>query len=203
MVHAMTASAHPVPTTQRARRLEIARGADYVARMSRCFAGLGVFALAVFLASPAWSQTPKALLQDPGVWGAFEVKEDGGTACYMAGQPSSSTPKNVRRGKIWLLVTHRPYRKVRDEVSIYIGYPFRKDSEVTVNIDGKSFKMFTDGETAWAPDAKADGALVAAMRAGNKMVIRGVSGRGTKTADTYSLKGFTKAHRAISRSCKG
>jgi hypothetical protein len=159
--------------------------------------------VAVFIGFPAWAQTPKALLQNPGTWGAFQVKEDGGTTCYMAGQPGASKPGNVKRGKIWLLVTHRPYRNIRDEVSIYIGYPFKSGSEVTVNIDGKTYKMFTDGETAWAPNAKADAQLVKAMRAGSKMVIRGLSSRGTKTVDTYSLKGFTRAHKAIGSACSG
>ena len=161
-----------------------------------------IVAIAVLFTVPAWAQAPQALLENPGTWGAFKVKEDDGSACYIAAQPADTEPKNVNRGDIWVLVTHRPYRKVHNEVSIYIGYPFKDDSDVTVDIDGKSFKLFTDGETAWAQDADADSALVTAMRAGNKMVIRGLSSRGTKTTDTYSLKGFTRAHEAINKACQ-
>jgi len=34
------------------------------------------------------------------------------------------------------------------------------------------------------------------------MTILGLSARGTRTRDTYSLKGFTKAYKALGRSCK-
>jgi len=160
-----------------------------------------VLALLVLPLAPALAQQPKALIKNPKHWGAFVVSEKGGTACYLAGQPIDTQPKNVRRGKVWLLVTHRPYRKVRDEVSIYTGYPYRKDSKVQVQIDAKKFEMFTDKETAWAADGKTDAALVKAMRDGIKMVVRGVSSRGTKTKDTYTLRGFTKAHEAIGKAC--
>ena len=43
--------------------------------------------------------------------------------------------------------------------------------------------------------------MVRAMRVGKKLVIRGISSRGTKTTDTFSLKGFTKAYAAMNRSC--
>lgn len=158
-------------------------------------------ATVLLAAAPALAQQPKALIKNPQHWGAFVVTEKGGIACYMAGQPIDTRPKNVRRGKVWLLVTHRPYRKVRDEVSIYTGYPYRKDSKVSVQIDTKKFEMFTDKETAWAADAATDTALVKAMRDGIKMVVRGTSSRGTNTTDSYTLRGFTKAHEAINKAC--
>jgi hypothetical protein len=33
------------------------------------------------------------------------------------------------------------------------------------------------------------------------MVVKGTSSRGTKTTDSYSLLGFTKAHKAIDTAC--
>ena len=33
------------------------------------------------------------------------------------------------------------------------------------------------------------------------MIVQGTSSRGTKTTDTYSLIGFTKAYRAIADAC--
>ena len=44
--------------------------------------------------------------------------------------------------------------------------------------------------------------LVKAMRSGNQLVINGISSRGTKTKDIYSLLGFTSAHNVINRTCK-
>ena len=33
------------------------------------------------------------------------------------------------------------------------------------------------------------------------MIVRGTSARGTLTADTYSLGGFTAGHEAINKAC--
>jgi hypothetical protein len=39
------------------------------------------------------------------------------------------------------------------------------------------------------------------MRKGDKMIVHGESSRGTQTKDTYSLKGFSQAYKAISAKC--
>ena len=161
-----------------------------------------LIAVAFVTAAAAQAQTPKPLLSDPGVWGAFELQENGSKTCYMAAQPGKTAPKDVKRGEVWLLITHRPKKKVKNEVSVYTGYPYKKDSKVAVAIDGKGYSLFTHEETAWARTPSEDGRLVKAMRRGNRMIVRGTSQRGTKTTDTYSLRGFTKAHKAISKACK-
>ena len=158
--------------------------------------------LGVAMTAQAKSKAPKSLLRSPGVWGAFSLKEGKGKACYMAGQPSDSKPGGVKRGPIWVLITHRPYKKIKGEVGVYVGYPFKPGSNVTINVDGKTFKLYTVDDTAWGENPKTEAKLVKAMRAGKKMVIRGTSKRGTKTTDRYSLKGFTRAHKAINRACK-
>lgn len=134
-------------------------------------------------------------------WTAFEMTESGGTTCYIASGPKDSKPKDVNRGEIWMLVTHRPWKNVENEVSFYSGYPYKEDSTVRVDIDGTKFDMFTHGETAWAATPSEDQKLVSAMRKGSKMIIRGVSSRGTDTTDMFSLSGFTAAHEAIGKAC--
>ena len=149
-------------------------------------------------AASAQSPSPLSSFKD---WTAYTVKEEGGLACYIASQPKASEPTDVKRGPIWTLVTHRPYNKVENEVSIYVGYPFENGSEAIAEIDGEKFTLFTDNETAWASSPDLDAKLVAAMRKGRQLVVNGVSQRGTKTSDSYSLLGFTAAHQAISKAC--
>lgn len=162
---------------------------------------LGLAMGGLLFAGTAAAQNPTSLITNPGKWGAFTVKEKDGTACYLAGKPDDTAPDGVKRGPVWLLVTHRPHHQVSNEVSIYIGYPFKKDSTVSIDIDGKKLEMFTDGETAWARNAEADLILTKAMRSGLKLVVHGTSSRGTDTTDRYSLKGFTRAHNAINKAC--
>lgn len=134
-------------------------------------------------------------------WSAHLYVEKKGKVCYLHGVPGKSVGKYKKRGDIYLQVTHRPSAKTRNEVSITAGYVHKKGSDVKAVIDGKTFVLFTEADTAWVGDSKSDAQLVAAMRAGRTMVVNGTSARGTTTIDTYSLAGFTAAHNAISKAC--
>lgn len=134
-------------------------------------------------------------------WSANLLIEGKAKICYLHGAPGKSAGKYTKRGDTYLQVTHRTKPKTRNEVSVTAGYSYKKGSQTTVTIDGKKFVLFTQGDTAWAGDENPDALLVAAMRAGRVMVVRGTSSRGTATTDSYSLAGFTAAHKAISKAC--
>ncbi len=121
--------------------------------------------------------------------------------CLLWSLPQKAQGKYKKRGNIYAYVTHRPANDSFNEISILAGYTYRKESTVSVGIGKRKFKMFTDGNTAWNHTSKEDAQMVRAMRAGNTMVVRGVSSRGTKTTDTYSLRGFTKAYQALAKAC--
>ena len=149
---------------------------------------------------PALAQGIKRL-GDFGDWSSFQFTENGNKACYMASQPKKAEGNYKKRGDVYAIVTHRPGEKLRDEVSILAGYSYKKDSAVKVTIGGATFELFTQGDGAWAKDKPSDKSLVKAMIKGSSMVVKGTSSRGTKTTDTFSLKGFTKAYAAIGKAC--
>ncbi len=97
----------------------------------------------------------------------------------------------VRRGNILLFVSYRPAQNVHGEVSFTGGYPFAPGSSVSLDISGRKFELFTDGEWAYPASAAEDAAIIAAMKAGSQAVVVGRSARGTVTTDTFSLLGFT------------
>lgn len=134
-------------------------------------------------------------------WTAYQTTQAGKKLCYMASVPTKTQGKYKKRGDIFAMVDHRPAEKKFDTVSIRAGYRYKEDSTVTVKIGSQTFDLFTNGDTAWAFDAAGDRALVRAMKKGRKMIVKGVSSRGTKTTDTFSLLGFTAAHRAIDKAC--
>ncbi len=136
-----------------------------------------------------------------GDWSAFKFSEDGNPACYMSSEPTKAAGDYKKRGDVFATVTHRPAEKRVGEVSIIAGYVYKKGSAVEIAIGKQNFKLFTQEDSAWALDTEADTKLIAAMRKGNRMVVKGTSTRGTLTTDTYSLKGFTKAYRAIGKAC--
>ncbi|MBO6826980.1 MAG: hypothetical protein JJ879_12315 [Sneathiella sp.] len=134
-------------------------------------------------------------------WSAYTWAEEGQKICYMLSRPIKSLPTNVRRGDIYIMVTYRPKSRIKEEVSHVTGYPYKDKSVVDVTIDKRKFKMATDGDAAWLPGADMDPKMISAMRSGSKMIIKGTSSRGTDTTDTYSLQGFTAAHKQIRKSC--
>ncbi len=135
-------------------------------------------------------------------WDAFVERRDKGEKnCYMISVPKETAPKSVKRGEIYIIITHWPQAKIRNQVNVVVGYPFKKDSVATARIDKRSFRLFTDGDRAWAYDDKQDQEMTAAMKKGSKIVVEGESARGTKTSDRYSLNGFSAALNAITKAC--
>lgn len=154
--------------------------------------------LALTVAHGAAAQEAKHL-GSFGDWEAFAA--EGGAYCYAGSKPTKQEGKYASRGDAFLLVTNRPKEKSFDVVSIEAGYTYKEGSEAAVTIAGQNFTLFTHGGQAWARDPAGDAALVKAMRAGAAMVVVGTSSRGTRTTDTYSLKGFSAAHQAIGKAC--
>lgn len=161
-----------------------------------------LFVLALAFGGPAHAKNvkPRLLIED-GDWKAFVLVEGGQKVCYMVSQPTKEEGKYSSRGDIYALVTHRPAEGTNDVFSYIAGYSYKDGAEVKLTIDGRSFKLFTQGDTAWAEDAATDKKISASIRSGSKLVVQGTSSRGTATTDTFSLKGSGGAYKAISKEC--
>ncbi|MDP7428709.1 MAG: invasion associated locus B family protein [Alphaproteobacteria bacterium] len=164
-------------------------------------AGLVLAAQAATVAGALAAPKPK-LLGEYRRWDAFVYTENKAKVCFIQADPVDKAPKNVRRGQVYVLVTHRPKEKALHVVSFYTGYNYKKGSSVKVKIGDNKFTLFTEADTAWNKDAKGDDAMIRAMIKGHTMIVKGRSSRGTLTTDRYSLAGFTAAHRAANRACK-
>ncbi len=137
-----------------------------------------------------------------GDWSAYVVESGGTKTCYMVAKPTKAEGKYTRRGDIFALVTNQPSSGANGEVSFVAGYTFRVDSDVTIQIGGTRFELFTNADRAWTRGPEDDSVLVAAMVKGTDMTVKGFSARGTLTTDTYSLRGFTATKKLIDRACK-
>lgn len=156
--------------------------------------------IALLGGAAALAQEPRPLgeFQD---WAAYTYVSDSGPVCYIVSKPVDWEPKNVNRGPVFFLVTHRPSERARNEVNTIIGYPFRENSTATVTVGDASFELFTSGDGAWAESADRDRQIVEAMKAGSTMRLTGTSWRGTQTTDRYSLSGVTAAMKKIDEAC--
>jgi len=138
-------------------------------------------------------------------WDAFVYGTGAKRTCHMISVPKSwsASKKNVRRGEMYMMISHRPEYRIKGEVSAVMGYPLKASSEARLQVDGRTrIDFFTEGDAAWAYDPKDDAKAVAAMKAGSGLVVTASSQRGTRTTDKYSLSGFTAAYNAINKACR-
>ncbi len=161
-----------------------------------------IFLLLAFICSPVIAQTNNAqIISVHGNWTAYAFIENGNKVCYMTSMPITDAGDYNSRGDIAAFVTHWPKQNSKDVFSYVAGYPYKKGSDVSVQIGGQTFSLFTQGEMAWAPDVNTDKRIISAIKKGSKMVVKGTSSRGTLTTDTYSLSGSTAAYNAITTTC--
>lgn len=161
---------------------------------------LAVFSVGAFISSASQASEP-VLIGTHGDWSAYSFVENGNKVCYMASQPKTAVGDYTARGDVFALITHRPAEKTKDVFSYITGYSYKSGSEVSIEVNGRTFKLFTQDDTAWAADSQADSALAAALQAGASMVVKGTSSRGTLTTDTFGLSGSSKAYEVISKEC--
>ena len=124
------------------------------------------------------------------------VKED--NYCYIGSLPiSSDIPEGKIRGDVYILV-YRINKNPDAIVQINSGYPYKNEEPVNIRIDKKNYEFYADEDSAWTNN---DNEVIYAMKKGIKLIVFGISSRGTKTIDTYTLNGFTTAYNKLTKDC--
>ena len=118
--------------------------------------------------------------------------------CYIGSLPvNSDIPEGKKRGDVYILV-YRINNNPETIIQINSGYPYKNKESVNVEIDKKNYEFFADEDSAWTNNDKE---VVFAMKKGVKLTVFGISSRGTKTVDTYTLNGFTVAYNKLTKDC--
>ena len=151
--------------------------------------------------SPADQAT---LLGQFGDWGAYKANPGGKTVCFALSKPTTAVtdPAGRPRDASYAFVSTRPAEKVKNEVSVIVGYPQKPGIDATATVGSASYVMYTQNDGAWVKNAAEEAQMVDAMRKGADLVIKSESARGTKTTDTYSLKGISEALDKVAAECK-
>ena len=124
------------------------------------------------------------------------VKED--NYCYIGSIPvNSDIPEGKIRGDVYILV-YRINNNPAAIVQINSGYPYNEEEYVNVKIDNKNYEFYAKEDSAWTNN---DDEVIYAMKKGIKLIVFGISSRGTKTIDSYSLNGFTVAYNKLTKDC--
>jgi invasion protein IalB len=160
------------------------------------------------LATPVVAQdkmTEQAtLLGQFGDWGAYKANPGGKLVCFALSKPTKAVtdPPGRNRDPSYAFVSTRPAEKVKNEVSVIVGYPQKSGVDATATIGSASYVMYTQNDGAWVKNAAEESQMVETMRKGADLVIKSESSRGTKTTDTYSLKGISDALAKVAAECK-
>ena len=129
-------------------------------------------------------------------WGAFRDARP--QRCFAIAEP-------VRGGggkwRPYASVGHWPAQRIRGQLHVRLSREKRADAPVTLSIDDRKFALVAGGVDAWAPDARIDAAIIAAMRSGRSMSVATISANGSAFADTYRLKGAATAIDAAALGC--
>jgi hypothetical protein len=154
--------------------------------------------------APAIGGVQPALLGQFGDWGAYTAMPGGRKICFALAKPSkaNSEPPNRPRDPAYMFISTRPSEKVTNEVSVVVGYGLKANNDAMVELGGTKFAMYTQNDGAWIKNAAEEPRLIEALRKSGDVVVRGESAKGTKTIDTYSLKGLAQALDRVSQECK-
>ena len=149
------------------------------------------------------SASDKTQINQFNDWSVLRQETEAGRLCYITSEPieKKGDYDKSNRGETRIFVTHGPGKAERDVVSIVAGYVFKKQSGVELSVDGNKQSFFTLEDRAWSIGQDEDKKIIRKMKAGNKLTVTGVSSRGNKTVDVYSLSGFTKAKQMLDKIC--
>jgi len=140
-------------------------------------------------------------------WTAYQAAAPDGKVCYALSTPTTVLPAKSSRDPIYVIISVWTGRKVKDELQIVPGYLYKEGEPVYAQVGRSKVEFFARNDSragsAWVKDTNDEEALVRAMRGGSTLTVSGVSSKGTKTTDTYSLSGIgtalTRAHEACGK----
>jgi hypothetical protein len=134
-------------------------------------------------------------------WGAFRDNE----RCFAISEPVAPAPGEAGAApaaRPFASVGWWPGRGLAGQLHIRLGADKRQGSAVLLRIDGRTFQLAAGPRDAWAPDAAADAAIVAAMRSGIEMSVETRSARGNLVRNLYRLRGAATAIDAAAIACR-
>jgi invasion protein IalB len=177
-----------------------------------CLLSAAAIVCAAMVPTAAFAQSKKSanpadqavLLGQFGDWGAYTASPGGKKVCFALSKPSKAAtePAGRARDASYAFISTRPGEKVKNEVSVIVGYPQKPSLDASATIGSASYVMYTQNDGAWVKNAAEETQMVDAMRKSADLVVKSESSRGTKSIDTYSLKGIGEALDKVAAECK-
>jgi hypothetical protein len=136
-----------------------------------------------------------------GDWGAFLAEGAKEKTCYALAMPKVRAPAALKRDPAYIFISNRPAEKVRNEVSVIMGFSMKDGGEGQADIGGADFALVGKGANAWIKNPAEEARFVEALKKGSKLIVKAPSIKGNVTTDTYSLAGLADALDRIRKDC--
>ena len=127
-------------------------------------------------------------------WGAF--RDTSPPRCFAIAEPVNRAAAGA-----FASIATWPSERRRNQLHLRLSRPRNPSARVTLSIGERRFELLAGPADAWAPDARADAAIVAAIRAGRSMSVESAAANGAPFADVYALRGAATAIDAAAVGC--
>lgn len=148
----------------------------------------------VLAATPALARDALGISGD---WAAFRDPET--PRCYAIAMAAPSTMQ--RDFQPFASVGWWPRQQARGQLHFRLSRQLQPGAPVSLSIGGQRIALTGGGADAWAPDKRADAAIVAAMRSAREMTIYARDAKGRGFSNTYALAGAATAMDAAALGC--
>ena len=130
-------------------------------------------------------------------WGAFA--DPSPRRCFAIAEPVGSN--RSAGGRPFASIATWPGQGARNQLHIRLSRERDPRARVTLSVGERRFELVGGKADAWAPDARADAAVVAAIRSGRSMSVETLGTGGHPFADVYPLRGAATAIDAAALGC--
>lgn len=159
-------------------------------RLVRALISWCIASAALSLAGPASARETLGVFER---WGAFRDARP--PRCFAIAEPIRAVPKSAQ-WRPFASIAVWPALNQRNQLHIRLRQSRPGSGRALLSIGGKRFALIAGGADAWAPDARTDAAIVAAMRSADRMTV---SSGGS--SDSYVLRGAATAIDAATLGC--
>ncbi|QIQ85811.1 hypothetical protein [Erythrobacter sp.] len=156
--------------------------------------GLALLPLAALALPAAAQQDGKESLGVYSNWAAF--RDESAARCYAIARPRGSN-----RAAAFASIATWPKRGIRGQLHIRLARPAAKGSAPSLRVGSRRFDLVARGRDAWAKDAAADAAIIAALRSATILRVTARAAGGGRFTSRYDLDGVATAMDAATVGC--
>ena len=93
-------------------------------------------------------------------WSLYTDERKPHQFCFVTAEPKSSEPQDTARELPHLYISAWPRDGVKSEVSVFLGFPAKKNTEVMANVAPANIRMTANDDRAYVNDATQELKLV-------------------------------------------